>query len=124
MGWDREGPRRQTARGREPASEGAPGKRSLVETAYPALGPLIQAKAGSGEPTIHDAATVAVEHKGSGAALDAGVRDRVGAHLGADFSGVRVHQDPLSQQATSAMGARAFAFGPDVFLGPRESGSD
>ena len=85
---------------------------------------MIQPKAGGREPTIHDAATVAVEHKGGGAALDAGVSGRVGAHLGADFSGVRVHQDPLAQEATAAMGARAFAYGSDVFLGAGESGAD
>ena len=53
-----------------------------------------------------------------------GVAGRVGAHLGADFSAVRVHQDPLAQEASQAMGARAFASGGDVFLGPGESGGD
>jgi Domain of unknown function (DUF4157)/Bacterial toxin homologue of phage lysozyme, C-term len=75
-------------------------------------------------PTIHDAATAAVEHKGSGQPVDSQVASRVGAHLGADLSGARVHQDPLAGEATSAMGARAFAYGSDVFLGAGESGSD
>ncbi|MEZ4401335.1 MAG: DUF4157 domain-containing protein [Kofleriaceae bacterium] len=83
---------------------------------------------GTGEegagPSIHDAATAAVEHKGSGGALDEGVAAKVGAHLGADFSGVRVHQDALATEASAAMGARAFAHGADVFLGAGESGSD
>jgi hypothetical protein len=78
----------------------------------------------AGEPTIHDAATAAVERKGSGVSVDPGVAARVGAHLGEDFSGVRVHRDPLAQQATAAIGARAFAYGSDVFLGAGESGGD
>jgi hypothetical protein len=41
--------------------------------------------------------------------------------VGADLGGVRVHDDPLSQSATAAMGARAFAHRSDVFLGPGES---
>jgi Domain of unknown function (DUF4157) len=90
------------------------------------LGRAIQRKQGDGDaaPTIHDAATAAVDHKGSGAAVDAGVADKVGSYLGADLSGVRVHGDPLSREATAAMGARAFAYGGDVFLGPGESGGD
>ncbi|HSR95922.1 MAG TPA: DUF4157 domain-containing protein, partial [Kofleriaceae bacterium] len=73
---------------------------------------------------MNDAATAAVEHKGSGSAIDPGVAARTGAHLGVDFSGVKVHADPLSREATAAMGARAFAHGNDVFLGPGESDRD
>jgi hypothetical protein len=101
------------------------GKRSLIASRYPALAQVLgDRNSGAGEPTIHDAATAAVEHKGGGAAVDPAVAARVGAHLGADLSSVRVHSDPLIQQATAAMGARAFAYGSDVFLGPGESGSD
>ncbi|MCC6999837.1 MAG: DUF4157 domain-containing protein [Deltaproteobacteria bacterium] len=79
-----------------------------------------------GEPgiSIHDVATAAVDGKDGGGPVDEGVRSRVEAHLGADLSGVRVHTDPLARQSTAAMGARAFAFGSDVFLGPGESGTD
>jgi len=48
----------------------------------------------------------------------------VGAHTGTNLADVRVHKDPLSQQSTRAMGARAFAYGSDVFLGPGESEAD
>jgi hypothetical protein len=102
----------------------AAGKRTLIASRYPALAQALGDRGAGGEPTIHDAATVAVEHKGGGAAVDPGVAERVGAHLGADFSGVRIHSDPLTQQATAAMGARAFAYGGDVFLGAGESGGD
>src|SRR5438105_618342 len=94
-------------------------KRSLVARRYPSAARAVGPK--DEEPTIHDAATAAVEHKDGGAPVDAGVAARVGAHLGADFADVRVHQDPLAQEATAAMGARAFAYGGDVFLGARES---
>lgn len=75
-------------------------------------------------PTIEDVATAAVETRGSGSALDGGVQAKVQGHLGADFSGVRVHQDAEAQTASAAMGARAFAYGSDVFLGPGERGDD
>ncbi len=71
-----------------------------------------------------DAANLAVEHRGSGRGVDPGIAGKVGAHMGANLDGVRVHSDPLSQQSTRAMGARAFAYGNDVFLGPGESPAD
>jgi hypothetical protein len=102
----------------------AVGKHSRVASRYPALAAALGARAGGDGPTIHDAATAAVDHKGSGSPVHADVAARVGAHLGADFSDVRVHGDPLSREATAAIGARAFAYGGDVFLGPGESGGD
>jgi len=106
------------------ASTTAAGKRSLIASRYPALAQAFGDRSGGGAPTIHDAATTAVENKDGGAPVDPGVAARVGAHVGADFSSVRVHSDPVAQQATAAMGARAFAYGGDVFLGPGESGGD
>jgi Domain of unknown function (DUF4157) len=79
---------------------------------------------GGDAPTIHDVATVAVEQKTAGRAVDGDVAGKVGSHLGHDFSSVRVHDDPLAREATAAMGARAFAYGGDVFLGPGESDGD
>ncbi|HEY0986985.1 MAG TPA: DUF4157 domain-containing protein, partial [Kofleriaceae bacterium] len=99
-----------------------PGRRSAIASRSALADALGNRDAG--EPTIHDAATAAVENKGAGTTLDPAVSARVGAHLGADFSRVRVHGDPLTRQATAAMGARAFAYGADVFLGPGESGGD
>ena len=104
---------------------GTPGKRTLTEQlGTQASAVALQRQAGQPNASAEDAAAAAVEHKAGGAAVNSGVADRVGSHLGADFSGVRVHQDPHSQGATSAMGARAFTYGNDVFLGPHESGSD
>ena len=79
---------------------------------------------GDRAPTIHDAATAAVDHRSAGRAVDGDVAAQVGAHLGADLSAVQVHDDALSQQANTAMGARAFAYGADVYLGAGESDRD
>ncbi len=88
--------------------------------------PLAQALADKGvtTPTAGDAAQAAVDKKSGGSPVDSGVRAAVEPHVGADLGGVRVHSDPLSQQSTAAMGARAFAHGGDVFLGPGESATD
>ena len=75
-------------------------------------------------PSQADVATVAVENKDSGRAIPPRVRRKVESRLGADLSTVRVHDDPLAQGATAAMGARAFAYGNDVFLGPGEKDTD
>ena len=74
--------------------------------------------------TLSDVATAAVEGKSGGEPVQSDVARRVGSHLGADFSGVHVHGDPLAREASAAMEARAFAHGNDIFLGPGESGSD
>jgi hypothetical protein len=113
--------RREDRRGRGDGEEPVGGS-----TAVPGRALRSAARYGSSAPapTIDDAATAAVEAKGAGRTVDAAVAARVGAHLGADLSGVRVHDDPLSRAATQAMAARAFAYGGDVFLGPGERGDD
>ncbi|HUJ61529.1 MAG TPA: DUF4157 domain-containing protein, partial [Kofleriaceae bacterium] len=73
---------------------------------------------------VAGAATAAVDQRGSGQAVDAQLAAQVGAHFGADLSQTRVHSDPHSQAQTRAMGARAFAHGDDVYLGPGQSASD
>ena len=92
--------------------------------ASPALAATIQrAKDGDGA-TIDDVATAAVENKRSGQPVDPAVRSQVEPHLGADLDGVRVHTDRDAAAASSAIGARAFAYQSDVFLGAGESPSD
>lgn len=101
----------------------------------PSGGAVVQRKAGGapawatpelppGEAGLTTAANAAKAASGAGSAVEPEVASRVGAHLGADLSGVRVHSDPAAQQASAAMGARAFAYGSDVFLGPGEHGGD
>jgi hypothetical protein len=55
---------------------------------------------------------------GGGQAAPDGVRSKVEAATGADLSGVRVHDDARSHEATAAAAARAFTVGPNIFLSP------
>ena len=52
------------------------------------------------------------------------VRLPIEASLGADLRHVRVHQGPEAAAAAQSVGARAFTFGADIFLGARESPLD
>jgi hypothetical protein len=74
--------------------------------------------------TLSDVATAAVDGKDAGSPVPGSVRAKVEPHVGADLSGVRVHQDDSATQASAALGARAFAHGSDVFLGSGESAGD
>jgi hypothetical protein len=56
--------------------------------------------------------------RGGGAALDAGVRERVAPGLGDPLTDVRVHTDTGSGTLARAIGANAFATGSDVFFAP------
>jgi hypothetical protein len=53
--------------------------------------------------------------RGSGAALDSGVTQRLSPSLG-DLSDVRVHTDPTADDLNHAVAARAFATGSDVYF--------
>lgn len=106
----------------------APGRRTMTASigARPGAGPMPS----PGKITLthrlapEDVATAAIESKGAGHSLDGGVRERVEPVLGTGLDGVRVHEDGASRAASAAIGARAFTFGRDVFLGPGESASD
>lgn len=102
----------------------AAGRRSRVASEYPHLARALGPNPPSA-PSIDDVATAAVERKGGGAPVDAGVASTVGAHLGHDFSAVRVHGNPLAREGRARRwGPGAFAYGSDVFLGPGASGTD
>src|SRR6185503_16228871 len=111
-----------------------PGKRSLtpVSEEAPTLVPGrrtlsdgLAMPMGNARPAdASEIATAAVTNKGTGTQVPAGVRERVEPALGTDLGSVRVHGDPHARQATEALGARAFAHGSDVFLGPGESADD
>jgi hypothetical protein len=80
MSVDRRGSSKQ---GPDTTAQRAPtvpavGKSTLIESRYPALDQALRhgGAARDGEPTIHDAATAAIEGKDGGAALDAGVAAR------------------------------------------------
>jgi len=53
---------------------------------------------------------------GGGMALPLGLQDKFGAALGADVSGVRVHQGPAAATQAEEIGAKAFAVGQDVYF--------
>jgi Domain of unknown function (DUF4157) len=61
-------------------------------------------------------------HGGQG--LQAGPRQQLQSSFGIDLSGVRVHTDSQSNEANQALGARAFTYGSDIFLGSSASPAD
>lgn len=54
---------------------------------------------------------------GVNAATPDALREEMGSRLGADFSNVQFHSDPMSMKRSKAMGARAWAQGSDVYFG-------
>lgn len=92
--------------------ESTPGRRTLTE------GPP------GATPTTGDVATAAVATKSSGTPLPGDVRRQIEPHLGADLSNVRVHGDGNARAASAALGARAFTYGSDIFLGSGESAAN
>ncbi|HEY9611221.1 DUF4157 domain-containing protein [Allocoleopsis sp.] len=54
--------------------------------------------------------------RGGGQPLDASLQQSMGQAMGADFSGVRVHTDALSDQLNQSIQAKAFTTGQDVFF--------
>lgn len=73
---------------------------------------------------MSEVAEQAVANKGSGDPLHPATRAPLESRMGADLGDVRVHQDPSAQQAASALNARAFTHGNDIWLGPGESQSN
>jgi hypothetical protein len=63
-----------------------------------------------------DVETAIAAARGQGDALDAGVRDRVGAALDDPLTDVRVHADERADALARSVSARAFTTGPDVFF--------
>jgi hypothetical protein len=53
---------------------------------------------------------------GGGQSLPAPIQQQMGAALGADFSGTRIHSDPQADTLSRAISARAFTTGQDVFF--------
>jgi Domain of unknown function (DUF4157)/Protein of unknown function (DUF3626) len=54
--------------------------------------------------------------RGGGRSLDANLQAKMGQAMGADFSGVKVHTDSLSDQLNKSIQAKAFTTGKDVFF--------
>jgi hypothetical protein len=71
-----------------------------------------------GGPTETDEATASQinQLRGSGQALDGAVQRDMGHKIGADFSGVSVHDSPEADDLNKRLGAKAFTTGQDIFF--------
>jgi hypothetical protein len=56
------------------------------------------------------------QKRGSGHPLEDGVRRQMETSMGADFGGVRVHQDAPAHDLNRALNAKAFTTGKDIFF--------
>ncbi|MGY1727855.1 DUF4157 domain-containing protein [Geodermatophilus sp. SYSU D01062] len=81
-------------------------------------------RTGPAAPAMTPRVAAALRSPAEGDAVPASVRAVLEPGLGADLSGVRVHQDPRARDAAARLGARALTFGGSVFLGPGESAHD
>ena len=56
------------------------------------------------------------DSKGGGSALDSGTQSEMESGFGADFSGVRVHNDSNAVQMNQELGSQAFTNGNDIYF--------
>jgi hypothetical protein len=71
--------------------------------------------------TLDSGTSSAIEsRRGSGRALDAGVRRRMETAFNTSFSSVRIHDDSHSAKLNNAVSATAFTTGKDIFFGSRQ----
>lgn|GEM_PF-1685955 len=77
-----------------------------------------------GSPAMRDAAARAIATRGPGAPLPPRTRGTLESGMGVSLRDVRVHTGPTAESAASALRARAFTHGRDVWLGRGESPSD
>lgn len=76
---------------------------------------------GAGSPRVSASTAATIRSPGSGSPLPASARHRIEPHVGANLSGVRIHNDASAHQATSNLQARAFTHGNHIFLNRSES---
>ena len=77
----------------------------------------------AGRANVEEAAD-AISRKGAGKPLDPALRRALEPRMGADLGAARVHQDSAANEAASAINARAFTYGNDIFLARGESERD
>src|SRR5689334_13254746 len=91
---------------RKEVARPAPGKQTLTD---------LQLKEGSGGASgVHEAAAAGISGTGGPLPHAATIQSLFGRH---DVSGITAHQDSAAADATSAMGARAYATGSHVAFG-------
>lgn len=77
---------------------------------------LIQ-RSGGGSNEIDDETAGRINaNRGGGQSLDSSTQDKMGTSMGYDFSNVRVHTSPESDQLNKSVGAKAFTTGSDIFF--------
>lgn len=87
--------------------------------------PEIQAKADSGVVTATNShLTHTVSNASGGSAVPDHVRARTESVLGRDLSHVRVHNDPVANQAAESINAKAFTHSHHIWLGSGQSADD
>jgi Domain of unknown function (DUF4157) len=104
---------------------------ALRPAQVPATGPVAMSAmqreqlTGSGAPSAEHlgmaraaASVLDVVGRGTGQALDEGVRADMETRLGADMSRVRVHTDAAAGRSALAIRARAYTVGDDIVFGP------
>ena len=88
--------------------------------ARPLARDAVQGEGIQADGTVHgDVQSTIDSTRGSGSSLDPGVADRLGESLG-DLSDVRVHTDDTADRLNTAVSARAFATGTDVYFASGE----
>lgn len=121
-----------TARPSAPTAAASPAARSARSSAATARRaapgrPAIRLSVLSGSRTVErfpDPVMQVVAAPGTGEALPAPTRTALEQSLDVPLSPVRVHTDQRARAAVGSLGARAFTFGTDIFLGAQEQPTD
>lgn len=79
---------------------------------------------GTGTPSVSPATASTIRSPGAGSPLPTATRRRIEPHVGANLSGVRVHNNARAHRATTSLHARAFTHGNHIFLNRAESSSN
>lgn len=110
----------------EPSIHEAAVQRQMDDAEEDAEEPVSPKRGGTAAVTagMSSAAANAIQSRGAGSPLRPGVRSTLEGRLGADLTGVRVHQDANARQANRTLQSRAFAHGNNIWLGAGESPDD
>lgn len=78
--------------------------------------PVIQLKSNGARHASSELAQKIAGTKGGGKLLPKSVKAEMGNKIGADFSGVRIHNNSHAHQMNTALGAQAFTHGKDIYF--------
>ena len=84
----------------------------------------VRTESGARRATEAAALATGIRSPTIGSRLSTKVRGRIEPVLGADLRNVQVHKDAAAQQATGALGARAFTYGNNIWIGAGERSDD